>query len=143
MRDATVASAKADLACRFDADPATGLTPMLQAIYANQVEVVKELMMAGQSKLLFLSLMARTKRLMSLRDRRRLPPSPYRNLRAGHPRCSLPSASSRPVWYASCPCALCAYAQPGFVERVCWIRICSHLPRKRSAPDVGVSGEAP
>lgn len=29
-------------------DPATGLTPMLQAIYANQVEVVKELMMAGQ-----------------------------------------------------------------------------------------------
>jgi len=28
-------------------DPATGLTPMLQAIYANHVEVVKELMMAG------------------------------------------------------------------------------------------------
>lgn len=30
-------------------DPVTGLTPMLQAIYASQVEVVKELMMAGQS----------------------------------------------------------------------------------------------
>lgn len=28
-------------------DPATGHTPMLQAIYASQVEVVKELMMAG------------------------------------------------------------------------------------------------
>jgi hypothetical protein len=53
MRDATVASAKADLACRFYADPATGLTPMLQAIYANQVEVVKELMMAGQSNFYF------------------------------------------------------------------------------------------
>ena len=37
-----------ELACQLAyIDPATGMTPMLQAIYANQVEVVKELMMAG------------------------------------------------------------------------------------------------